>query len=104
MLLLGIRDLRRAKGAVELERRLVKVIERHGRAQVAADVEAIVRRKRKRSGDGHFAGGGFLAVDLQGDLRRRAGARRKESRLDLNRRFAGGQLLLGLDLRPVDLE
>ena len=38
-LLLRIRDLRRADGAVEGERRLIDVVERHGRIQIGADVK-----------------------------------------------------------------
>src|SRR5581483_6966108 len=104
MLFLRVRDLGHADGAVELKRRLVEVIERHGRAEIAADVEAIVDGKSQRGGDGHFAGGDFLAVDLEGDLRGRAGARRKKLGLDLDPRFSDGQFFLRLDLCAVDLE
>ena len=90
--------------AVELERCLVVIVQRHRRAQVAADVEAVVGGEQQRCADRHLAFGDDLAVDLHGHVQRAAGFGYGVGRLDFDLHLAGGQLLLGVDFRPLDLE
>src|SRR5262249_31484671 len=89
---------------VELERRLVEVVERHRRAEVAADVQAVVRGEGQWCRDGYATPGDLLAVDPQCDVERRRGLCPGQPRFDLDRHLAGGELPLRLDRRALNLE
>jgi hypothetical protein len=52
--------------AVELNRRFVEVVRRHGRAEVTADVEAVVRGEDRRGADRHPALGDDLPFTFIG--------------------------------------
>jgi hypothetical protein len=58
-----IRDLRRHDFSIEGERCLVEIVERHGRAEVTADVEAVVGGEGKSGGDRHPALRHDLTID-----------------------------------------
>src|SRR5579862_1122322 len=58
-----IRDLRRHDFSIEGERCLVEIVERHGRAEIAADVEAVVCGEGKSGGDRHPALRYDLTID-----------------------------------------
>ena len=69
--------------SVELERTPVEIVERHGRAEVDADVEGLACREG--GGHGAFDGraGDFLAVDGEHHFGRRAGLGDRGVHLDL---------------------
>jgi integrase len=62
--------LRAQDFAIELERRLVVVLDPHRRAEVDAEVEGVVRGEPERGADGNLTRRNFLAVDLQHDFER----------------------------------
>ena len=90
--------------AVELERRLVVILHADRRAEVDAEVEAVVGGEEQRRADRHYAGGDLLAVDFHHDLERTGGLGLDVSGLDFDLHFAGRQFVLGLDVRAHELE
>src|SRR5215471_6040113 len=66
----GVFHMRLLDGAVELERRLVVVLQPHRRAEVNTEVEAVVGGETERGADGHHARGDLLAVDFQDHFER----------------------------------
>ena len=90
--LLGVDNSGFAQGAVESERRLVVLIERHGGIEVGPQVEGGVRGEVERHGGGDPALGGDFAVHLKGDIERPSNAA-GQFRLDLDLDLAGRRLL-----------
>ena len=60
-------------GAIELERRLVAVVERHWGAECLTDVEAIVGSEAERRADRHRALSHDRSVDFEHDVQRPGG-------------------------------
>src|ERR1019366_6025404 len=104
ILFLWICDLRRDDLPVKGERRLVEIVERYGRAEVAADVEAVVCGEAERGGDRYTALRHDLAIDLQRDVQWGAPLGHGQLRLDFNLHLASRQLVFRLDLRALNLK
>src|SRR5690606_3811452 len=72
--------------------------------KIDSEIEAVVGGEQQGRTDGDPALGGLFAVDLQDDVERTRGSDHCVSRLHLNDDFAGGEPLLRLDLRALNLE
>ena len=90
--------------AIEFEGGLIVVLKSNRRAQVDAEVEAIVGRKEQRGADWHHARRDFLAVDFQDHLERAGWPALQIGRLNFDLCLAGRQFVLGLDVGALDLE
>ena len=90
--------------AIEFERGLIVVLKPDWRAEVDAEVEAIVGRKDQRRTHWYHARRDVLAVDFQDHLERAGRPALHVGRLDFDLRLAGGQFVFGLDMGPHDLE
>src|SRR6516162_9229931 len=102
--LLQVLHLRGNDLPVERERRLVEVVQRHRRAEVAADVETVVRGEGEWGADRRLPLGYQLPIHLEHHIQRGTGCGRGQLRFDLDLHLADGQLVLRLDLRALDLE
>ena len=82
--------------AVEFEGGLIVVIDADRRAEVDAEVEAIVGRKDQRGAHRHHARRNFVAVDFQHHLERTGWLALNVGRLDFDLDLAAGSLSLAL--------
>ena len=87
-------DVNMIDRAIKLERRFIEVIQRYRRAEVGADVEAVVGGEQQRRADRHFALCDDLAIDPHGDIQRAGGLEYGIGSLDFDPYLARGELLL----------
>src|SRR5689334_14618064 len=91
-------------GAIKLEGGLIVVLKPDRRAEVDAEVEAVVGRKEQWGANRHHARRDLLAIDLQDHIERTGRLALDIGSHDLDLYLAGRQLSPSLDVSALNLE
>src|SRR5689334_21188431 len=91
-------------GAIKLEGGLIVVLKPDRRAEVDAEIEAIVGRKEQWGANWHHARRDFLAVDFQDHIERTGRLALDVGSLDFDLHLASRQFVFGFNVRALDLE
>lgn len=90
--------------AIEFEGGLIVVLNPDRRAEIDAEVEAIIGCKEQRGADWYNARSDFVAIDFQNHFEGTGWPALDICRLDLDLQLAGRQFVLGFDVSALNLE